>query len=179
MRAIDWRRTGKLLGTVLFIAVVLLFVSIAIPQIVGADQSYVVQSDSMSPTIDAGSVVYVADVTPDRLSENEIITYRRGSENPVTHRIVEVVERDGQELYRTKGDANEGPDPTLVSADQVIGRVAFSIPYMGYVVAFAGTDLGIALLIIVPALLLAATELWELFVARDEDEPERTEGETG
>ncbi|WP_415382390.1 signal peptidase I [Halosimplex sp. TS25] len=176
----DWRRAAKLLGTVIGVAVVFLFVSAAVPQLVGADESYVVLSDSMSPAIGAGSVVYVDDVPTGQIGKDDVITFRNvDGEGRVTHRVVEVVERDGQPQFRTKGDANEEPDADLVSASRVIGRVAFSVPLIGYVVSFAGTDLGIALLVIVPASLLAVTELWDLFVASGGDEPNtEADGET-
>ena len=177
-------------AVVVLIALVAPFVVYGVPQVVGADHSYVVQSDSMSPAIGAGSVVYVTDAGPETLSEGEVITYRTaggGESGRVTHRIVEVVDRDGTRAFRTKGDANEDPDPQLVDPNQVVGRVAFHVPLVGYVVAFAGTDLGLALLVVVPAVLLVASELWDLYrgvgdAQADEGQPEtepEEPGETG
>jgi len=168
---IDWRRAGKLLGAVLFVAVVFLFVSTAVPQAVGADESFVVQSDSMSPAIDAGSVVYVNDVSADKIGTDDVITYRSpAADSRVTHRVVEVVERDSQRQFRTKGDANEDPDPDLVASSQVVGRVAFHVPLIGYGVSFAGTTAGTVLLVIVPAVLLIAAELRDLLLSQESDE---------
>jgi len=177
----DWRRAGRVLGTVALLAVVLLFVSAAIPQLVGADESYVVLSDSMSPAIGAGSMVYVTDVPTDRIDEGDVITYRGPtSAEPVTHRVVEVVGSDGERQFRTKGDANEEVDQSLVSPEQVVGRVAFHVPLVGYVVSFAGTTTGIVVLVIVPAVLLMATELWDLVkAARSEGPDADPEEETG
>ncbi|ELZ25113.1 peptidase S26B, signal peptidase [Halosimplex carlsbadense 2-9-1] len=167
----DWRRAGTLLGTALFVAVVFLFVSSAVPQVVGADESFVVLSDSMSPAIGAGSMVYVNDVPADRIGTDDVITYRSTAvDSRVTHRVIEVVERDGQRRFRTQGDANEEPDPDLVAANQVVGRVAFHIPLIGYGVSFAGTTAGTVLLVVVPALVLLVTELRDLLLSREPDE---------
>jgi len=163
---LDWHRAGKLLGTVLFVAVIFLFVSTAVPQLAGADESFVVLSDSMSSAIGAGSMVYVNDVSADQIGTEDVITYRSAAaDRRVTHRVVEVVERDGQRQFRTQGDANEEPDPDLVTSSRVVGRVSFHVPYVGYVVSFAGTTAGVVLLVVVPALLLAALELRDLLAA--------------
>lgn len=158
------RRTLNVVGFVVLVAFVGLFVAVAVPEIVGADHSYVVLSDSMSPGIDAGAVVFVSEVSPETVDASDVITYRRPSSSTlVTHRVVEVVESGDQRQFRTKGDANEEPDPRLVSAGQVIGRVAFSVPLVGYAVSFAGTDLGLLTLVALPAGVLALLELRDLY----------------
>jgi len=172
----DWRRAGKLLGAALFVAVIFLFVSAAVPQVIGADESFVVLSDSMSPAIGAGSMVYVNDVPSGQIGTGDVITYRSDSVGErVTHRVVEVVERDGEKQFRTQGDANEEPDPNLVAPSQVVGRVAFDIPLIGYGVSFAGTTAGTILLVVVPAVLLLVTEVRDLLASRDAGDG----GETG
>lgn len=169
-------RLGKLLGTALFVAIVFLFISTAVPQVLGADESFVVLSDSMSPAIGAGSVVYVNDISADQIQTEDVITYRSNSAGSrVTHRVVDVVERDGQRQFRTKGDANEEPDPDLVAPSQVVGRVSFHVPLIGYGVSFAGTTVGTMLLVVVPAVLLIVTELRDLLFSRDSDEGSETE----
>jgi signal peptidase len=174
VESVDWRRIRNVLGLLLVAAVVFLFVSIAVPQVVGADHSYVVQSDSMSPAIGAGSVVYVNDVSAADISTDDVITYRSGGgdSNRVTHRVVAVVEEDGQRRFRTKGDANEDPDPGLVSPSRVVGRVSFHVPYAGYVVAFAGTQLGLAALVVIPAVLLVVSEVWALYQSAVSQDPD-------
>lgn len=164
--AVDWRRAASVVGLVVILLVAGAFVASAVPQLVGADSSYVVQSDSMSPTIDAGAVVFVSDASPGAVSEGDVITYERtvdGEFRRVTHRVVEVRDSGGDRQFVTKGDANEDPDPRPVSAGQVTGRVMFSLPLIGYVVAFAGTQLGLAALVVIPALALLVSELWALY----------------
>ncbi|MCU4801480.1 signal peptidase I [Halobacteria archaeon HArc-gm2] len=166
---VDWRRIANLVGLAVLAIVVFLFVAAAVPQIVGADESYVVLSDSMSPAIEAGAVVFVGEVPADDIGEGDVITIERagatGDSSRVTHRVVEVVERDGERRFRTKGDANEDPDPGLVAPSEVVGVVQFHVPYMGYVTSFAQTRLGILALVVVPAVLLVVSEVWDLLSA--------------
>lgn len=174
--SIDWRRSGKLLGVVVFLAVLAVFVTAAVPQTVGADASYVVLSDSMSPSIDAGAVVYVAEVSPQDIETGDVVTYldsEGGETRRVTHRVVEVVERDGQRRFRTQGDANEEPDPGLVRPSDVTGVVQFDIPLVGYGINLARSPLGIVALVVVPAGLLVLTELWDLYGSLGAEQTER------
>jgi signal peptidase len=121
----------------------------------------------MSPAIGAGDVVIVKDVQPQQLGEGDVITFRSGGQGAgpgrVTHRVVEVVQQDGERQFRTKGDANEEADRELVASDDIIGRVMFSIPLLGHLISFAGSDMGIIALVIVPSVLLILNEGWRLY----------------
>ncbi|GCF14648.1 hypothetical protein Harman_25830 [Haloarcula mannanilytica] len=162
---VDWRRVANWIGLGVLLVVVGVFVAAAVPQAVGADESYVVLSSSMSPAIEAGSVVFVNSVPPAEISEGDVITYDRspgGTTSRVTHRVVNVIKEDGQRQFRTKGDANEDPDPELVSATAVVGVVTFSVPYIGHVIVFSQTRVGLLALVVGPALLLVILEIRDL-----------------
>jgi signal peptidase len=151
-------------GFVVLLAVVFLFVATAVPQLVGADRSFVVESDSMSPAIGAGSVVFVNDVDADDVAVGDVITFRAPAtdENRVTHRVVAVRDSGGEPTFRTKGDANEDPDADPVPARDVVGAVGFHVPYIGYVLAFGGTGSGMLLLIGIPGAILVVLEVRDL-----------------
>lgn len=153
---------GHALGVVLVLAAVALAVVVAVPGLVGAEASYVVYSDSMSPTIEAGDLVVVTSADPASLSEGDIITFRTDG-GRVTHRIVSVEESDGGLRFRTKGDANEAPDREPVRPSQVVGTVWITIPLVGHVVAFAGTDIGLLVFVVAPAVVLVVTEVYSLY----------------
>jgi signal peptidase len=164
----------RTLGVVLVVLVIAPFAVHAVPQVVGADHSYVVLSSSMEPTMSAGDVVVVEETPPSELEQNDIIVYappggHEGGTDRVTHRIVGVVSKDGQRHFRTKGDANEDPDETLVPAGNVKGRVTLTIPAVGHVILFAGRPTGILLLVVLPASLLVVSELWSLWRAINGD----------
>jgi signal peptidase len=120
-----------------------------------------VQSGSMRPTIPLGSIIVV---WPQKdYQKDDIITF--GSEanlkNTVTHRVVEVSKDNdlGTVNYRTKGDANNAPDTELIRSGRVVGKVVVHIPYLGYPVTFAQTQVGLIVLVIIPATLIVYSEI--------------------
>ncbi|MEZ3117419.1 signal peptidase I [Halobaculum sp. MBLA0147] len=148
------RRAATVGGTILLLAVVLPFVVFALPQLIGANYGFVILSGSMEPALSTGDVVIVDAGTA--VGVGDVITFRDGRDVPTTHRVVEVV--DG--AYLTQGDANENPDPGLVSPADVLGEVTLSIPLIGYVILWANTPLGYVAFVVVPLLLLGASELY-------------------
>lgn len=170
---VGWRRLANWVGLGLLLVIVGVFVAAAVPQAVGADESYVVLSSSMSPAIEAGSVVFVHSVPAADISEGDVVTYDRspgGTTSRVTHRVVGVVERDGQRQFITKGDANEDPDPDPVSPTAVVGVVAFSVPYIGHVITFSQTRVGLLTLVVLPAALLVVLEVRDLLAGVGDEE---------
>ncbi|KDE59064.1 hypothetical protein EL22_00500 [Halostagnicola sp. A56] len=168
---ISKRRALRVAGAAFLVALVVPFLVFAVPAVAGADASYVVLSNSMSPSIEAGDVVIVQDRDPASIETGDVLTFdaadpgEYGADDGtsvVTHRVVDVERTDGGHEFVTQGDANNAPDGSPVEEDQIVGVVAFSIPYIGRVISFAGTRAGIALLIVVPCTLLVVNELYEL-----------------
>ncbi|GAA0549473.1 signal peptidase I [Halorubrum ejinorense] len=169
------KRAANVLGIVLLIALVAPFAVYAAPEVVGADESFVVLTASMTPAIAPGDVVIVADRDPTAIAEGDVITFMRGtSDVPVTHRVIDVVGEGGTLAFETMGDANEGPDPGFVPAGNLVGVVALTIPWIGYVIQFAGTQAGFVALVLLPFGLLAVTEVWSIVRGRDEPEERPT-----
>lgn len=173
---VPWRRLGRIVGLITLLVIVAPFVTYAVPQVVGADQGYVVLSGSMEPVMSPGDVIIVDSVGVETIQEDDIITYTQGDERtPTTHRVTEIVERDGGVAFRTKGDANGSPDSQLVSPDQVEGEVMtiggylLVIPYIGYVIQFMQTTPGFVALFVVPLVLLVVSELWNIVKSSKSD----------
>jgi len=171
-RDIPWRRTANVVGVAVLIAIVVPFVVFAVPQVVGADQSYVVLSGSMEPAMSPGDVIIVNSVPASAIERNDVITFGgQGGDTPTTHRVIDVVEQDGTTAFRTQGDANEDPDGSLVTPDQLQGKVLspggylLVIPLIGYLINFAGTQSGFALFVALPVLLLVLNEIWNVIAS--------------
>ena len=163
----NWRRAVKILLTLALLCVVGAFILQAFPGLVGADLALTVQSGSMEPAISTGSVVFVKDVPAERIEEGDVITYRDDGGNLVTHRVAEKHVAGESLRFVTKGDANENPDPEPVYRSDLVGVVTFSIPLIGYVVAFGNTQAGYVAMVLVPVMLLIFNELWELYRAME------------
>lgn len=123
---------GRVLSTVLVVLIVVLAILLAGVRLIGYTP-YTVLSGSMEPTYHVGSLVYVKKVDPTTLKVGDPITFYITGNVIATHRIVEVHGAGTPELgFRTQGDANETVDG-ITPASAVVGKVAFSIPYLGYV----------------------------------------------
>jgi signal peptidase len=182
LQKVPWRRIANVVGLLLVIAIVVPFLVFTVPQVVGADDSYVVLSGSMEPTMSPGDAIIVNSVGASNIEKGDIITYGEGSGSDLTtHRVIEVVEQDGTTAFRTKGDANENADRSLVTPGEVQGKVMsvggylFVIPYIGYVINYADTQLGTFLLFAVPLVLLVLNEIWNLIVTTRADASGETE----
>ena len=118
----------------------------------------IVQSGSMEPTIKTGSIVVIK--PQERYQVGEIITFGREQVNYVstTHRIISDRVEKGVVLYTTRGDANNVADAREVSHQEIIGKVLFSVPWLGYVFDFARKPIGFILLIVIPVGFLAFEE---------------------
>lgn len=145
------------------LALILLpFALLLLASVLNGFGSYVVVSNSMAPRFQSGDVVFVQKTGPATVEPGDAIVYEDSDGQRVTHQVVEVVRKDGHRYFRTKGLANEEPDPSLVAPEQTVGVVMFAIPYLGVAVTFLQTDLGVLLFLLLPAVLLFVTEAWDV-----------------
>ncbi|HEX2755785.1 MAG TPA: signal peptidase I [Candidatus Limnocylindrales bacterium] len=150
------------LGLVILIVVVLLGVILGKGAPLVGRQSIVIGGGSMEPTIGLGAVIVVRPVAPASLAVDDVVSMQVGPDRATyTHRIVALVDRPDGRWIRTKGDANAAPDPTLVPASAVIGRVEFVIPLAGYLLALLSLPMGIMFVLGLAATLLAMAWLLE------------------
>lgn len=120
---------------------------------------YIVLSGSMNPTILEGSIVFVKRGFND-IKKGNIVTFKRPGkpQENVTHRIVGEDKSKGRTVYITKGDANAASDLWVVPKESIWGKAIFSVPFLGYVISFAKTKLGVILLIALPLVIIALDE---------------------
>jgi signal peptidase len=132
---------------------------------VAGHQLYIVEGGSMRPAFEVGSIILVQPLDPAEVRAGDIITYREPDPEKAdlitTHRVMSVSQTEPPSFI-TRGDANDADDPLPVPAGNLIGRVDYSVPYLGFLFSFVRTEKGILLLIIVPAVLIIASELRKL-----------------
>jgi signal peptidase I len=163
-------RIIKFIGNLLYgflIAVVVVIITAMVmttQNITDAYRLFIVQSGSMEPAIKTGSVVLVE--KSNNYTVGDVITYSENVDGNIsvnkstyTHRLVSVKVDGNTSLYQTKGDANRGEDVHLVNEKQILGRVIVTIPWLGYIVAFSRTRIGLLCLIIIPAVVIIYHEL--------------------
>jgi len=117
-----------------------------------------VLSGSMEPTFLTGSIIGVKPLSSEErntLKKDDVITFKSNEEILVTHRIIGVTKSGQNVLYETQGDNNDAPDNDLVLSENVVAIYSgFTLPYIGYLINFAQSREGSAILLIGPGLLL-------------------------
>lgn len=159
------KKIWNFVSTVLVAVVVLLALLLAGARIFGL-QVFTVLSGSMEPTYHTGSLIYVKKVDPFTIQPGQPITFMLDEKTVATHRVVGVVpdEEDTTVIrFRTKGDANEAEDGTLVHYKNVIGEPVFSIPYLGYLAEYIQHPPGMYVAISAGAVLLLLVFIPDIF----------------
>lgn len=120
---------------------------------------FVVQSGSMEPKIHTGSVV--VSVKQNDYKQGDVISFYtdNSKKTVVTHRIV--AELDNNIL--TSGDANNTVDSTKITKKDILGKVVFSVPYLGYFFNWVKNPYGLILFVLVPATIIIYEELKFIF----------------
>jgi len=155
------QKTVNWIGNTLLASVILAMVFFFLaPHFLGMS-FFTIYGGSMMPTIPIGSVVAVKSVEASTIKVGDIITFRTGAEGDkvATHRVVEVSNGSGALSFRTAGDSNANPDGNAVLAENVVGKVWFHVPFLGYLSSFVTTRLGFILLIVVPGIFIISLEV--------------------
>jgi signal peptidase len=160
------RPAGWMVSAIMVAAITLFVAVVALPRLAGAELRTVV-SGSMEPTIERGSVVVAFPVSAENLEVGDIILFRRPDdpEQVVTHRIT-AIDQGPPLAIETGGDANNAPDPWSLNPSAVLGKVAFHVPKLGYLVERVDSLAGFLAFLVVPSVLLVAGEMsvWYRFV---------------
>lgn len=154
--------------TALSVVVILASVAVSVGPRFAPFEAYVVLSGSMEPLIRVGSVEVVRPVPPATLQAGDIITYQR-IEEPlviVTHRITQITPATAGPVVRTKGDANEVEDPWDLQLRGTAWKHLVSVPLAGFILVFAQNAPGRIVTVVIPAALLSALWLYELWHRR-------------
>lgn len=122
-------------------------------------------SGSMKPALDTGSLVLIRELKPWQYQAGDIVSFRPPTKDGgnVTHRIVSLAMLDGVPAMRTKGDANDSVDPWQSSLGAVTGKTLFSVPWLGYPVAWLKQPVGFIAVLLVTFCLCVLPELMELW----------------
>jgi signal peptidase len=128
-------------------------------------KSLTVLSGSMEPTIHVGDIVVVRQIAAVDAHIGDVVTFRDPTDRDtlITHRVRKVSVADGDATFETKGDANTSIERWRVPDDGTIGLVTYRVPRIGYVLFYVHGTLGRFLLVVLPALLLGAYEIWRIW----------------
>lgn len=145
-----------------FLGIIAFIIAATVFPITGNLKILVVQSGSMEPAINTGSIVVIRPVSEYKVGD--IITFGpvTNTRPATTHRIIDREVAVGEVLYVTKGDANEDPDVKSVAKKDILGKVILDIPYAGYAVDTARKPYGFLALIIIPAAIIISDQMMNI-----------------
>ena len=125
------------------------------PEVLGITPM-IVLSGSMSGTqeghIEVGDMIFIDKATPEDVKIGDVISFMEGK-TVVTHRVIDIIERDGHTSFKTKGDANNTEDEGAVRGEELIGIYKTRIPKLGDVALFLQTPTGMLVFVGLPLLL--------------------------
>jgi len=101
-----------------------------VPSIFGY-KPFMVLSGSMETKIHRGDLIFVKEIDPSELVLEDIIAFRDAEETITTHRIIDIVDKDGITYFVTKGDNNNSQDQNLVEYEDVEGIYVGRVPNIG------------------------------------------------
>jgi signal peptidase len=130
-------------------------------------QSFAVLSGSMEPAIGAGDVVVVRTIAPLDAKVGDVVTFRSPEEpgRLLTHRATSIQASGDTVSFVTQGDANTGAERWSIAAGGTIGKVEYRLPKLGYVTNRIGSRFGRIAFLVLPALVLAVSELRRIWRA--------------
>ncbi len=149
---------GKILSTIICIIILFFIVfniTLIVESYINPDElpsflgikSFVIVSESMEPTIMTNDVIFIVDTSKENLEVGDIISFRTG-DYINTHRIVRIEERNGEEVYITKGDNNSNEDRTPVKFQDIEGKYLFRLPKIGKITEMLKSRITLVVLLI-------------------------------
>ncbi|MCS0543075.1 signal peptidase I, partial [Aeromonas veronii] len=170
------RWSGNVLLVLLVLLSVLALVSVfqskdqvgQVPSILGF-KIMTVMTGSMEPELQPGDMIIVREKDPSKLQVEDVITYRISQQTLVTHRIVDLLEKDGVTHYQTKGDANNVVDDGYVSHEQIVGVLALTIPNVGHLAQALQTPTGMILISLLILLIITLGMIKKMLTAQREE----------
>lgn len=119
-----------------------------------------VLTNSMIPTFSAGDIIVINTKVDPNLKD--VITYKHPQDGRlITHRVIDVVTKNGESFYKTQGDANNVDDKVLIPRANVVGVETHIIPKGGYIANKLASPFGFSLLVIIPLLVYSIIEIFQ------------------
>lgn len=111
-------------------------------------RQYMVDTGSMEPQYSIGDLIIIKETPKEKIQVGDVINYTSANGiDTITHRVVEILEKDGEIYYKTKGDNNNEEDPDLVNFNQVQGVLVFKISKLGTIIKKMLTENGIIIIL--------------------------------
>lgn len=139
----------SILGSLIFFTIVAMIVLMAVAPFFNYE-TFVVVSGSMEPEIKVGSIILIKHIDKDKVYDeikvNDDISIRINPNTVLTHRVIKL-DKEKDEIV-TRGIANVVNDEPINSS-MVIGKVIFTVPFIGYLLAIFKSPIILFIMVIV------------------------------
>lgn len=105
-----------------------------VPSVFGI-KPFIVLSGSMESEIHKGDLILTKLVDPIDVAINDVIAFRDAENTVTTHRVIDIVEKEGESYFITKGDNNTTQDRNLVGFNDIEGLYIGRIPGIGSIMS--------------------------------------------
>ena len=175
----------KIIKAIIFI-VLLLYVVFTIIQRVSGNQSifgyrlFAVATGSMVPDYNINDVLAIKEVNHNEIKVGDDITYLGKKQDVsgkiVTHRIIDIEEKNGKKTYLTKGINNDLEDPTI-GDNQIYGKVVGKVPVVTQINHIVKNQYGFFFLIFLPLVIVIFLEIADTVTEMKQDKIEKDKKE--
>lgn len=129
---------------------------------IGGYLPMIVLTDSMYPEIESGDLIICHTIAAEDVKVDDVISFFDPAGNGtsiVTHRVIEIVEENGEISFRTKGDFNNTEDKDLVPAENLVGIYQSRIAGAGKIAMFMQSTAGLIICVVLPIVLLVGYDI--------------------
>ena len=133
-----------------------------VPDFVGT-LPLIVLTESMYPDIKSGDLIICKSIDAEDIKEGDVISFYDPAGNGtsvVTHKVIEIINKDGALSFRTQGINNNTEDRLPVPAEKVIAKyTGIRIPGAGNFAIFMQTTTGLLVCVVLPIILLVGYDI--------------------
>lgn len=82
-----------------------------------------------------GDILFIVGKKPEKLEVGDVIIFNGGQKNPIIHRIIDIRQENGEYVFSTIGDNNDGQLTVekSISEEQIVGKAVFRVvPSLGW-----------------------------------------------
>ena len=129
---------------------------------IGGTFPLIVLTDSMVPEIYSGDLIICKTADAEDIEVNDVISFFDPAGNGtsiVTHRVIEIIEENGEIFFRTRGDNNNTDDKELVPSENLVGVYKMRIAGAGHIAMFMQSTAGLIICVVLPIILLVGYDI--------------------
>jgi len=171
------KKIANILSTLLIVVLIIALAAVLVSKLVFGVEMKAVLTGSMEPELPVGSLLIISPAEYEDIKIGDDITFVRDKNlTLVTHRVIE--KDDETQKITTQGIANNSADkPT--SYGNVVGKVAFHIPFAGYFVIWTSDLKGKLICGIIIVALVALSILFSNSGSEKDSSEENVEPQDG